>query len=875
MTLFELVVALTMDDKDFQDKLKGAGEKASALGSGVAKAFGVAGAAVGAAGTAVAAFAKQSMDGYAEYEQLAGGIETLFGAGGQSIEEYAASVGKSVDAVAGEYSKLMGAQDLVLANAEKAYMTAGMSMNDYMNTAIQSAAALTNSLKGDTAKAAELMDMSIVDMSDNVNKMGTSMEAVQNAYRGFSRGNFTMLDNLALGFSGTKEGMQQLLDKAKEISGFKYDISSYSDIVQAIHVVQEEMGIAGTTQKEANETISGSMNSLRSAWDNLIVGFSKGDADLSKLIGNVVDSAVTVADNVIPVVTQAVSGIVQGIEQAAPLLAEELPKFVDKVLPDILNAGATLLTSLGEVLPQTLLSILGTLGGTVIDYLPQLAEIATNLITTFADGIAQAVPVAIPAAIDGIFEALGTILDHAPDLLGAGVELVGALGQGILDGIAQMEADLPELIVDFTDSIVEKLPGAIEDIVNGFKEFYPQYIDQVVDFGFELVESLTYIIDEVGPVLVDAIPGLISMLLTEITVGLPRILDFLLGIIPDIIESCVNIAAELIPTLLTDVLPMILEAIPGFVMSIIQVLGERLPDILDAILNGAGVVLTALWGVLDPLVTDFDNFLSEILDNIAGWFAELPGQIWEWLNEVLDAIGQWGSQMVSDASQAASDTIDGIIDFFSELPGRIWEWLTNVIRDIGRWAIDLVDGGKKAADDLVKTVVDAVMGLPGQLWDAGVNAVKGFVDGITSMGSFLWDNVTGFFGGLIDGVEDVFDINSPSRVFRGIGKNVMLGAAIGVDDGIPDVADAMDRFENEINRDFKSPVVRIRDNSGAGMRREDLPPLIQTRNADTEKNTTIILEIDGVQLAKLLYPYSLDESRRMGVNLAGVRGAFA
>ncbi len=341
MNVFDIGARIMLDTKAFLNGLKGAqssvnsfaNKAKSALGS-----FAKAGtAALGAATAGVAALTKQAVSAYADYEQLVGGVETLFGESAQKVLE----------------------------DSEKAFQTAGMSMNDYMETSIQSAAALINSLGGDQAKAAELMNMSIVDMSDNVNKMGTTMEAVQNAYRGFSRGNFTMLDNLALGFSGTKEGMQELLDKARELSGIEYDISNYSDIVQAIHVVQTEMGITGTTAKEASETISGSISAMKAAWENMQVAFVSEDGNMAEAINGLFDSAMTVFDNVEPKIEQALGGVAAFVEKAAPIISDKLPAIIEKVLPPLLETGAVFVTSIGKgvakVLPS-LLSSVGTLG---------------------------------------------------------------------------------------------------------------------------------------------------------------------------------------------------------------------------------------------------------------------------------------------------------------------------------------------------------------------------------------------------------------------------------------------------------------------------------------------------------------------------------
>ena len=299
-----------LDNKGLDQEINGTESKISTkLGKAFGKTAGVVGAAataaVAAGAAAVTSIVKNSVEAYGEYEQLVGGIETLY----------------------------KDSADQMISYADEAWKTAGLSANDYMSTAIESSAAMINSLDGDTAKAAEMTNMAIIDMADNVNKMGTDMEAVQNAYRGFSRGNFTMLDNLALGFAGTKEGMQSLLDKAQEISGVKYDISSYSDIVEAIHVVQTEMGITGTTAKEASSTIQGSLGAMKSAWSNLVTDMADPNADIGALIGNMVDSAKTFLGNLIPVIKQSMSGITGAIKELAPVIAKELPGMISEALP--------------------------------------------------------------------------------------------------------------------------------------------------------------------------------------------------------------------------------------------------------------------------------------------------------------------------------------------------------------------------------------------------------------------------------------------------------------------------------------------------------------------------------------------------------------
>ena len=304
---------------------------------------------VAAIGQALFNGIKSVVTEYANYEQLVGGVETLFKDSASEVQRY----------------------------AENAYKTAGLSANEYMETVTSFSASLLQSLGGDTAEAARKADQAITDMSDNANKMGTSMESIQNAYQGFAKANYTMLDNLKLGYGGTKEEMQRLLEDAEAISGIHYDISSYADIVDAIHVVQTELGITGTTAKEAEGTITGSLNAVKAAWKNLLAGMGNKNADMDQLVNNLVSTVEIAAENLAPVIDTAIQGFGTVVDKLAPIVAERMPAFVEAVTPIIEGAVATIAESVGAALPQILAGVveglnealpgLGSLGGAISD----------------------------------------------------------------------------------------------------------------------------------------------------------------------------------------------------------------------------------------------------------------------------------------------------------------------------------------------------------------------------------------------------------------------------------------------------------------------------------------------------------------------------
>lgn len=325
MDLFDLSAKLTLDASEYESGM----QRSEGLGRRFAESISARTVAIGQvlgnfASKAIASVAnltkdlvQNSIKAYANYEQLVGGVETLFGAGGRSLEEYVKDVGNASDKTIAKYDSLMRAQEAVMKNAQQAYKTAGMSANEYMETATSFAASLVHSLLGNTENAAMYADMAVQDMADNANKMGTSIEAIQNAYQGFAKQNYTMLDNLKLGYGGTKAEMERLLNDAFKISGRKFNISSLADIYEAIHVIQQELGITGTTAKEAENTISGSVNMLKASWENLMTAFGDPDADLNARIDELTYSLGKVAHNLFPVFTRTMGNMWDTLKKAA------------------------------------------------------------------------------------------------------------------------------------------------------------------------------------------------------------------------------------------------------------------------------------------------------------------------------------------------------------------------------------------------------------------------------------------------------------------------------------------------------------------------------------------------------------------------------
>lgn len=405
-----VTIEINGDSKKLQKEVNSVGSK---IKSGFSKIGNIAGTAmkgvsvaVGAAATAVTGLVTASVNAYAEYEQLVGGVDTLFKNSSKKLQAY----------------------------ADEAYKTAGLSANEYMSTVTSFSASLLQSLGNDTEKAADYANQAVIDMSDNANKMGTSMESIQWAYQGFAKQNYTMLDNLKLGYGGTKEEMERLLEDASKLSGIKYDISSFADVTQAIHVMQESMGIAGTTAKEASTTIQGSLNSVKGAWNNLLVGMSDSNADWDKLIQNLIDTVSTAGKNLLPVIQQALVGVSQLIDSLLPPLAQKIPELIAQILPQLISTGAGIVTSLINGIQQNLpaliqsgIQIINQLLTTLLSMLPQLLQMGITMLTELIKGIAQMLPELIPTAINCIITLVETLLDNIDMIIDAGIELIIAL----------------------------------------------------------------------------------------------------------------------------------------------------------------------------------------------------------------------------------------------------------------------------------------------------------------------------------------------------------------------------------------------------------------------------------------------------------------
>lgn len=448
-------------------------------------------------GSAMLDIGKQAIESYADYEQLVGGVDTLFKESSKKVQEY----------------------------ANNSYKTAGLSANEYMETVTSFSASLLQSLNGDTEKSAEVANMAIIDMSDNANKMGTSMSMIQSAYQGFAKQNYTMLDNLKLGYGGTKTEMERLLADAEKISGVHYDISNLNDVYQAIHIIQGELGITGTTSKEASETISGSLNSMKGAWANLLTGIADENADFDTLVGNLVDGVMTFGDNILPRVKTVLEGIGKLIKELVPKLAQELPSLLQSILPSLISGVVDLIKALSDALPSLIPVLMNGIVQAftgIVDILPDILQALIQATVLIVQSLTEQLPTIIPQLIDAILEMIPMLIDNLPLFIKAGWQLIIGLAQGLLNSIPTLLSYLPKIgssmlnyFKQLPSMFVEIGGNIIKGLWNGIKNVKDWLFDKIKGFKdavlnkfksfFGIKSPSTLFRDEVGTYLAQGI----------------------------------------------------------------------------------------------------------------------------------------------------------------------------------------------------------------------------------------------------------------------------------------------------------------------------------------------------------------------------------
>ena len=739
MELFKLFGTIALNGVDeahsaldgITDKASGVGSKlASGVGTavqtvgGVAKAVGTAAVgAVAATTTAVATIGKSAIENYADYEQLVGGVETLFNQAGMSWSDYAEKMreegkltAENASEIYAEYEKLAKGSEIVQENAAQAYTTAGMSANDYMETVTSFSAKLLQDLGGNTVDAANIADKAIRDMSDNANKMGTDMSSIQNAYQGFAKQNYSMLDNLKLGYGGTQQEMARLLADAQELdSTFDADWSidskghleaEFSDIIEAIHIVQDNMGITGTTAKEAASTIQGSIASMKASWQNLLTGMAYSDSDIGQLISNFTSSLETVADNLLPVIEETLMGIGAAAVDIAPFLVNFVSELVRDVAPNLLKAGA---------------------------------ELADTLLTAFAQSLIDTSPILAP---------------------------IGEMILGVKDSLADVFDSLKENI-DW-DSVFSDLQGILEKVcgfITGMADGFAKFVDYATTDGTALNDLFVGIKDSVGGLvekISDALKNIFGMLGENINwdslfAGLEEALEVACGLI----ETIVGGIEDLVEYATTEGTPLN-EFFSG--------IKEAAQDVVDWFKENWGGIAETFDGLKDKIgdacekvIGAFSGIIDAINDN------DGISKTLTWLKEsVLDPLAEAFGALV-DAGSTVAEIIGNVIAAIIEaassdetLIGKLVKWIGedlkiafDNVKQAAEFLANFLNGDMDAAFENIKKIGENVS----EAWKNNFELVKGILEEIIELFQINFqegvDAMTGVFSTTQLNKEDV------------------------------------------------------------------------------------------------------------------------
>lgn len=630
MNVFELFATLGLDSSDYEsglDRARGlASSVGGAIGAGLTAVAGMTTAAVGAAATGVVNLTTAAVNSYGEYEQLVGGVEKLYG----------------------------DAADAMVANAQEAYATTGMSANAYMQSVTTFSASLLNSLGGDAEEAARIADIAMRDLSDNANTFGTmTTEELTSVYTALAKGNYTLLDNLNLGFAGSQQGMLDLVNASGLFEEEITDINdvSFDQMLLAIHEVQENMNIAGTTANEAASTIQGSLGMLQGAWANLITGLGDENADLGALIDNVVSSALTVVDNIVPVAEQAMNGIAQLIDGLAPVLEERLPTLIETVLPSLLSAVTTIIGAVAEALPD-IASVL----------LPQLSSVIQRV---------------LPA-----------VLSLIPTFIQIGGEIIGAIIEGLVENASEITQAGLDVLQTLIDGFAEATSG--------------DGLTQLVDTTMQIIEMIGNFLVENAPTLITAAVQLITTLATLLTdpANLQMMIELALQLVLAVADGLVQAAPELG------------NAVIAVIGNLIIALWNELPNILTAVVEMLGEIFAMIVGLLAGFFGQTETDVSTYFDSIInGSFQDFLAGVNLFVEDAVNFIGGMWADVIEfftggtvDATSIFEEWKDTIIDFFQGLATDALTWASDMINNF----VSGIAGGVTAVANAAGEIADTV-----------------------------------------------------------------------------------------------------------------------------------------------------------------------
>ena len=802
----KLLTKLGVDPKEFDEKMEKAHKKVEKLTAAVKKvgttmgsALGKVGkfaldatttalktttAALGGAVAGVVALAKQSYSAYAEYQQLVGGVQKLYGNMNMSLEDWAAQQHKTVEEARADYERNAEAEKYIMDKAKNAFATTGMSANKYMETATQFSANLVASYGGDTLKAAEETDKAMRQISDNWNTFGGDIAEIEHAYKGFAKQNYTMLDNLHLPYSGTKEEMERLIADAEKLdSTFKAArdqngdyAMSFNDIIDAIGIVQDDLQISGTTARESASTIAGSFGSLKAAWENLVTGFADPNADLGELINNVVTTAGTALKNAVPTVVRALGGIATAVKELVPIIGQELPGLVKDVLPQLLEAASSLVQALAGALP--------------------------GLIDVLAKELPPVLNTLIPVAIEALITVFTAISNALPDILKVIEDNIDVISSGIFTIMSTVGEMLLEALPLICDMIVKWLPKALEFIQKNIGKLTSSIGKVLSALGGMLVKLFPIIFPQLMTIAVDLLKQLTKYSTENANQIISGIMEIVFVIVetltnPDTLGEILHCALEIIFALAEGILnnlDQVLAAVGALIVNITTFLVESIPELVEEIgKNGAKIITDVIPNLLIKIGEAGGELLGKIIETLGGWWEDIAGKATEVFFAIGDGLlGAWDyvTGKISEFGEwvwgGLEDIFSGMWEFGKGLGTKIWNglksmfgklrdalnpknWFSGGALDVGEMAVDMVvkqGYSEEQAQESLKI-----------LKEQGEDAAKAY----------------------LDGQKKGYDVNSPSKKMRWLGQMVMGGFSLGLSDEAEDAVDPFTDITEKVN----------------------------------------------------------------------------
>lgn len=606
--------------------------------------------------TGLTAMTKSAVEQYADYEQLVGGVETLF----------------------------KDSSDKVVGYANNAYKTAGLSANEYMDTVTSFSASLLQGLGGDTEKAAETANLAITDMSDNANKMGTDMASIQNAYQGFAKQNYTMLDNLKLGYGGTASEMARLINDSgvlgdtMTVTADNVNSVSFDKMIEAIHVVQTDMGITGTTAKEAATTIQGSIGMMKSAWTNLLTGMADPSQDMGVLINNLVDSVMAVADNLVPRIADTLPRIVTGISSLAQKLAPYIPPLIEQILPSLIQGATSLLSELVNNLPGILETLLPGIGG-------ELGQTLTS-------------------ALQSIFGTLQAIL---PTIL----SLVNTL--------------LPPLL-QIVQIILPPLTNLINMLLPPIVQIVSQILPILISILQPVLELLQPILDLLNPIInlilmiFDPLMELINMILPPLVEVISLISEEILGVLKPILEWFCEMLEITLEAAIIAIMAVINNCRESFSMAWkgIKKAWNAAPAFFKGIWNGIKSAFAAVGKFFKDIFTTAWNGIKSVWSAVTGFFSG----IWNGIKGIFSAVGTWFSGIFGKAWAGIKNAFSPMVKFFSDT----WQKIKNIFSKVGTAIADGIKGAVTAA-------INGILGTATKIINGFISAINACISVINAI----------------------------------------------------------------------------------------------------------------------------------------------